>query len=781
MKKAWNRLIAVSLSLMLMFTMGLNVFAAENVEGAPSDDPAVTLDEGDGAATLEEDAAADAEAEVGAMTQEELSEVPEVTAMDTEPASTSLDEVLASIGELSNDPREFTANDVERVEAIQKAYEALSAEDQATVDSTFDHPSGDGQSYGRVLEAAVWAVRSYSTDVSTTLTPGTYTTTTDPAVSSESSKGKSDSSRTRNWWVESIEVSETGQATAKIYVTSGDATAKKLTSYPSVWAGGNTYEKDSDNNYSIPVDLNGTTYFGGVSSSMPRPIMYSLSTTIEEPAAEENIDLEITNNTGMFKAVSAYLTKEDDQEYLVMALSGSGYTELFKGTYEQAVANGDGTEANGNDSWIHGYTNAEGKLEFKVPMGADETYVPVVSVSKSYYDKFRNGENTLQRAFYPRQFTLDRDAKTLVTGDYEYTQELAVTNNIKMFKTPAAKISTVGGPNSNSYKSELVLTMQNDSYNKMFVGTGQEASAAETTIDLTEDMTFTVPVRWVETFGQPETMKTLVGEPFRASFFSKKNKNWLEREITINEEDGTIIFNDAKADYSAVDAAIATVPKDLSVYTEETSAAVTEAVNAVVRDKNAADQADVDKMAEDIVKAVKALRIDLSGATVNTIAAQTYTGKALAPKVTVKLGDQTLVNGTDYTVAYANNVNAGTAKVTISGKGGYIGSAAATFKINPAAQKLTMSAAQKTVKFKKLKKKAQTTSKVAVGGAKTKVTYTKVGGSKKLTINKNTGKITVKKKTKKGTYKITVRVTAAKSANYKAATVTKTIKVKVKK
>ena len=50
MEKLLKRLTAVALSLMLMFTMGVNVFAAEGVEGTPNDDPAVTLDEGDAAA-----------------------------------------------------------------------------------------------------------------------------------------------------------------------------------------------------------------------------------------------------------------------------------------------------------------------------------------------------------------------------------------------------------------------------------------------------------------------------------------------------------------------------------------------------------------------------------------------------------------------------------------------------------------------------------------------------------------------------------------------------------
>ena len=62
---------------------------------------------------------------------------------------------------------------------------------------------------------------------------------------------------------------------------------------------------------------------------------------VEDKAEPEIIDLTITNNTSMFKAVTAYVEKTDDATVLVMALSGSGYKELFKGTYDAAVANGD--------------------------------------------------------------------------------------------------------------------------------------------------------------------------------------------------------------------------------------------------------------------------------------------------------------------------------------------------------------------------------------------------------------------------------------------------------
>lgn len=158
----------------------------------------------------------------------------------------------------------------------------------------------------------------------------------------------------------------------------------------------------------------------------------------------------------------------------------------------------------------------------------------------------------------------------------------------------------------------------------------------------------------------------------------------------------------------------------------------------------------------------------------------TYNGKAKTPSVTVKIEGTTLTQGTDYTVSYSNNKKAGTAKVTITGKGTCTGTKTVTFKIKKASQKLKVSTAKKTVKAKKLKKKKVTTSKVKVKGAKGKVTYKKVSGSKKLKISKKTGKITVAKKTKKGTYKIKVKVKAASTTNYKSATKTATIKVRVK-
>ena len=244
-----------------------------------------------------------------------------------------------------------------------------------------------------------------------------------------------------------------------------------------------------------------------------------------EPKPTASVELAITNNTNMFKAVSA--SYADGK--LTVALSGTGYKNLFKGTYEEAVANGTDTS-----KWIAAYENAEGKLEFQIPVAEGETYLPVVAISQSYYEKYLNGENPLARAFYPRQMELDLTAKTLVTGDYDNTATLTVTNNVKMFKVAdTASLHTLGGPNSNSYKLDLLLTMGSDSFDKAFVG-GKEAAAAATegVADIDADKVFTL------------SLKDVTDATFVASFHSVSKDTWYERQFTLDRAGKTLTINE---------------------------------------------------------------------------------------------------------------------------------------------------------------------------------------------------------------------------------------------
>lgn len=88
---------------------------------------------------------------------------------------------------------------------------------------------------------------------------------------------------------------------------------------------------------------------------------------------------------------------------------------------------------------------------------------------------------------------------------------------------------------------------------------------------------------------------------------------------------------------------------------------------------------------ERTVKFILEEGISLTKAKITGLTAQAYTGAEITPEFTVKVGTDTLVRGTHYEVVYSNNVNAGTATVTVRGMGDYCGTKKASFKITPIA------------------------------------------------------------------------------------------------
>ena len=134
----------------------------------------------------------------------------------------------------------------------------------------------------------------------------------------------------------------------------------------------------------------------------------------------------------------------------------------------------------------------------------------------------------------------------------------------------------------------------------------------------------------------------------------------------------------------------------------------------------------------------------------------TYNGSTLSPAVTVKYGNTTLKKNTDYTVAYSNNVNAGTGTITITGKGIYGGSVKKTFTI----KKLGISATAVS----------GTGNKVYTGSVIKPVPAVKVGGR---TLKNGTDfTVSYKNNTEPGT--ATLKVTG--KGNY-SGSVSKTFKI----
>ena len=155
-------------------------------------------------------------------------------------------------------------------------------------------------------------------------------------------------------------------------------------------------------------------------------------------------------------------------------------------------------------------------------------------------------------------------------------------------------------------------------------------------------------------------------------------------------------------------------------------------------------------------KNVTAAKYDITKSAISGISTKTYTGKNITQSVKVKYNGKTLKSGTDYTVSYRNNINAGTASVVITGKGSYTGTKTASFQIARAKAVLTAKATALTL--------TQSSSKTAVIKSK-----------------KTDGKITCKSSNSKivkisGTSIIpvspgqaTVTIQAAQGVNYKAA------------
>ena len=94
-----------------------------------------------------------------------------------------------------------------------------------------------------------------------------------------------------------------------------------------------------------------------------------------------------------------------------------------------------------------------------------------------------------------------------------------------------------------------------------------------------------------------------------------------------------------------------------------------------------------------------------------------YNGKAFRPGVTVKKGSAVLKNGTHYTVSYANNVNIGTASVTVTGKGNYSGTVRKTYTVTTAAGRTYTVGA---LKYKITKAASNGTGTVAVTAPKSR-------------------------------------------------------------
>ena len=152
-----------------------------------------------------------------------------------------------------------------------------------------------------------------------------------------------------------------------------------------------------------------------------------------------------------------------------------------------------------------------------------------------------------------------------------------------------------------------------------------------------------------------------------------------------------------------------------------------------------------------------------------------YTGSELKPAVTVTYNGVALKAGTDYSVEYSNNVNVGTAAVTVKAvEGKTTGSVSKTFKITPAPQTLTVKKGSKAIeKGGTVAVAPGQTLKLTVAGAQGNLAV-KSAASAYASAAVSGDTITVKG-VKFGTSKLTI--SAAATDNYSAGSTEITVNV----
>ena len=252
---------------------------------------------------------------------------------------------------------------------------------------------------------------------------------------------------------------------------------------------------------------------------------------IEEPDEFELYELSVENNTAMFKVIDAYITiLSDGTKKLFITLSGQGYRDIFKGSYNEALA-----ADNTDERWISGVlrtdnvilsdgTSLNGKWQFEIPVENGETMIQLNALSYTHI---------LEGFFwYPRMVIIDMDNSILITDDYKANETLEIDNSSEI-EIIAADLYVVGGPNSNNYNIDLNLYFD-ETIDKIFIGTQEKITEDSEFINVDEDGKFAFVVEKIVGSGTDSTVSTRIGSPFAVSVHGTDTDEWLTLEVTID-------------------------------------------------------------------------------------------------------------------------------------------------------------------------------------------------------------------------------------------------------
>jgi uncharacterized repeat protein (TIGR02543 family) len=239
---------------------------------------------------------------------------------------------------------------------------------------------------------------------------------------------------------------------------------------------------------------------------------------------------------------------------------------------------------------------------------------------------------------------------------------------------------------------------------------------------------------------------------------------WVEKtEITLVANSGTRTYNGAEQSIEGFESTT------MNGYTVSGLTAVTKGTNVgeytnTVFDGTAKVEKDGVDVTDKVVVKTRAGKLVITPKSINTQeitvtkpADSQYDGNEHRNKPTVKDGEKVLVEDTDYTLSYSEDViNAGTVTVTIKGKGNYSQETTVDYQITPRTVKLTSGSDSKTYDGTPLVKHDVTVSEdgfVKDDGA----TYNVTGSQTETGSSKNTFTYTLNEKTLEKNYVIEIK------------------------
>ncbi len=288
------------------------------------------------------------------------------------------------------------------------------------------------------------------------------------------------------------------------------------------------YEDETLKDYSVKVEET-------VTVKMTKEEVIPEGTTVFRENEKDPSKTNLFNNTPMFKVVRGELVTKNGKSTLTVTLNGSGYHYFYKGTFEEAMANGFKKE-----NWIAGKQNSEGKWTFTIPLEKSETFIPIVSISQTHLEKAESGEEKLEQALFPRQLELDLKKSTLTAGDYDATVDITVISKAAELEAESkGTMGVVGGPTSNNYACKPVITMKNSRFTKAFIGTAEGAAKDGAKIISPVKNAFTF--EFVNSFGANGRVIMFTDkEPVAIALYDSEKGAWVDYKLTIDKAASTV-------------------------------------------------------------------------------------------------------------------------------------------------------------------------------------------------------------------------------------------------